>query len=190
MLGDRYSSTSIRGRSSHLKLEPRHHAIFKFLLNFSFSSFSPPPLHQSPLACNHTFDISIALRSRLAQERAGYQGLSYLTFVRPSRTATMASITAILSFLIMARTALAAMMPINQGCATSSPSVKVLTYVQWTAPQIGKTSTVYDMIVTHYDYVSSSHLQDRRLAHTSIRSSGAAMAVPPSPMSHLLLLPQ
>jgi hypothetical protein len=27
MLGDRYSSTSIRGRSSHLKLEPRHHAI-------------------------------------------------------------------------------------------------------------------------------------------------------------------
>jgi hypothetical protein len=101
----------------------------------------------------------------------------------------MASITAIVSFLIMACTALAAMVPINQGCATSSPSVKVLTYTQWTAPQIGKTSTVYDMIVTHYDYVSSSHFQEHRLAHTSIRSSGAAMAVPPSPMFHLLLLP-
>jgi hypothetical protein len=65
----------------------------------------------------------------------------------------MASFTAILSFLALAYTTLAAMVPINQGCATSSPSVKVLTYTQWTAPQIAPTSTVYDMIVTHYDYV-------------------------------------
>lgn len=69
----------------------------------------------------------------------------------------MTSFTAIFSLLVMACTALAAMMPINQGCSTSSPSIKVLTYTQETAPQLSGTSTVYDMIATHYDYVGPPH---------------------------------
>ena len=85
----------------------------------------------------------------------------------------MASITAIFSFLVMAYTALAQMMPINPGCASSTPvstpSVKTLTYTQWTPPQIAPTSTVYDMIVTHFDYVSSSHPQGWQLAYNSHR---------------------
>jgi hypothetical protein len=105
----------------------------------------------------------------------------------------MASITAIFSFLIMAYTSLAQMMPINPGCASStpwsSPSVKTLTYTQWTPPQIAPTSTVYDMIVTHFDYVSSSHPLSCQLTYTSLRLSGVAVALPLSPMSHLLLLP-
>lgn len=67
----------------------------------------------------------------------------------------MASITALLSFFFVACTTLAQMMPLNPGCTPSDPSVKTLTYTQWMAPQIAPTSTVYDMIVTHYDYVGS-----------------------------------
>lgn len=59
----------------------------------------------------------------------------------------------VLSFLTMACTAFAQMVPFTPGCALSSPSVKTLTFTPWMAPQIAPTSTVYQIIVTHYDYV-------------------------------------
>lgn len=126
-------------------LEARHPFLFLLQLSSLYHTHTPwlqPHVSASPLLC-------LKARPSTCQ-------IPQFAFLLPSQAATMASITAILSFLLIACTVLTQMVPMDQGCSASSTnSLITLTYTPWMAPQIGPTSTVYQAFVTTYYNVSS-----------------------------------